>query len=163
MPLTPVAAASSRVAGLFVEDEPERLGVEPVAGEDRDVLAELDVAGGPAAAEVVVVHRREVVVDEAVRVDELERGGEREDVLRVFFERGGGGEREHGTDALAAGEEAVAHGFLEALRSGLVGELEVGEVALDLRAQVLGVDGAGGGGAHDSSASWPARAGGDSS
>ena len=71
------------VAGLLVEDELERLGVEAVAGEDGDVLAELDVAGGPAAAQVVVVHRREVVVDEAVGVDELERGGEREDARRV--------------------------------------------------------------------------------
>ena len=67
------------VAGLLVEDEPERLGVEAVAGEDRDVLAVLDVAGRPAAAQVVVVHRRQVVVDEAVGVDELEGGGERED------------------------------------------------------------------------------------
>ena len=47
MPLTPVAAASSptarsrlaRVAALLGEDEPERLRVEAVAGEDGDVLA----------------------------------------------------------------------------------------------------------------------------
>ena len=49
MPLTPVAAASSPTAAstlrglarLLGEHEPERLGVERVAGEDRDVLAEL--------------------------------------------------------------------------------------------------------------------------
>ena len=75
MPLTPVAAASSQtaasrlrgVAGLLVEDEPERLGVEAVAGEDGDVLAVLDVAGRAAAAQLVVVHGRQVVVDEASR------------------------------------------------------------------------------------------------
>ena len=57
----------------------EGLGVERVAGEDRDVLAERDVARRAAAAQVVVVHRRQVVVDERVGVDQLDRGGERQD------------------------------------------------------------------------------------
>ena len=86
IPLTPVAVASSAAAarslsrlGLLVgEQVAEGLRVEPVAGEDRDVLAVLDVAGGTATAEVVVVHRRQVVVDEAVGVDQLQRGGQRQ-------------------------------------------------------------------------------------
>ena len=80
MPSTPVAAASSpqrgehprRLARLLAE-EPDRLGEEPVAGEDRDVLAELDVRGRQAAAQLVVVHRRQVVVDQRVGVDQLDR------------------------------------------------------------------------------------------
>ncbi len=60
------------------EQVAEGLRVEPVAGEDRDVLAERDVAGGPAAAQVVVVHRRQVVVDQRVGVDQLERGRQRQ-------------------------------------------------------------------------------------
>ena len=73
---------AGRVAGLAREDVPERLGVEPVAGQDRDVLAVDLVVRRAAAAQVVVVHRREVVVDERVGVDELDRGGEREDARR---------------------------------------------------------------------------------
>ena len=83
-------------------------------------------------------------------------GGEREDGARVRAERLGGGEREHGADALAAGQQAVAHGLLEALGGGLLGEAQVGQVGLDLLPELLRVDGAGGGCAHDSSASWPA-------
>ena len=90
MPLTPVAAASSqtaastsrRLALLVAQHEPERLGVEPVARQDRDVLAVLDVARRPPAAQVVVVHRRQVVVDQRVGVDQLERGRQREHVGR---------------------------------------------------------------------------------
>ena len=96
---------------------------QPVAGEDGHGLAEADVARGLAAAEVVVVHRRQVVVDQAVGVDQLDRGGEREDRLaRSWSSALGGGEREHRPDALAAREQRVAHRLLEALGGGLRGE-----------------------------------------
>jgi hypothetical protein len=51
-------------------------GLERVAGEDGDGFAEDDVAGGLAAAEVVVVERGEVVVDERVGVEHLDGGAE---------------------------------------------------------------------------------------
>ncbi len=47
-------------------------GLEGVAGEDGDGFAEDYVAGGLAAAEVVVVEGGEVVVDEGVGVEHLE-------------------------------------------------------------------------------------------
>ena len=72
-----------RLAGLLAEEVAEGLGVEPVAREDRDVLAELHVAGRPAAAQLVVVHRRQVVVDQRVGVDELDRGGQRQHARRA--------------------------------------------------------------------------------
>src|SRR3954453_19098346 len=95
------------LARLLTQDEPEGLRVEAVAGEDGDVLAELDVAGRAAAGQLVVVHRGEVLVNEGVRVDELERGGEREHGGGVAAGGAGRGEREHGTDALAAGQQRV--------------------------------------------------------
>ena len=67
-----------RLAALLGQQQPERLGVERVAGEDRDVLAERLVAGRAAATQVVVVHRRQVVVDQRVGVDQLDRRGERQ-------------------------------------------------------------------------------------
>ena len=51
-----------------------RLGEQAVAGEDRHVLAEHHVRGRAAPAQVVVVHRRQVVVDQRVGVDQLDRG-----------------------------------------------------------------------------------------
>ena len=47
-------------------------GLEGVAGEDGDGFAEDFVAGGLAAAEVVVVEGGEVVVDEGVGVEHLQ-------------------------------------------------------------------------------------------
>ena len=94
MPSTPVAAVSSRERGehpgrlaRLLAEEPDRLGEEAVAGEDRDVLAELDVRGRLAAAQLVVVHRRQVVVDQRVGVDQLDRRGGRQEALGLGAER----------------------------------------------------------------------------
>jgi hypothetical protein len=47
-------------------------GLKGVSGEYRGGFAEDDVAGGLAAAEVVVVEGGKVIVDEGVGVDHLE-------------------------------------------------------------------------------------------
>ena len=54
-----------------------------VAGQDRRRLAEHLVAGRPAAAQVVVVHRRQVVVDQRVGVDHLDGTGGRQGLLMI--------------------------------------------------------------------------------
>src|SRR5260370_19287497 len=51
-------------------------GLEGVGCEDGDGFAEDDVAGGLAAAEIVVVEGGEVVVDEGVGVEHLQRCAE---------------------------------------------------------------------------------------
>ena len=89
IPCAPAAVTSSRHRGehvgrlalLLGEREAERLGEQPVAGQDRHVLAEGHVAGGLAAAQLVVVHRRQVVVDQRVGVDHLDRRGERQHLV----------------------------------------------------------------------------------
>ncbi len=121
------------------EQQHERLGVEPVAGQDRDVLAERDVAGRPAAAQVVVVHRGEVVVDQRIGVDQLDRDRQRKHPLGVAAERRGGRERQHRPDPLAAREQRVAHRLIEPLGRRLGRESQRLEIALDLGAQVLGI------------------------
>ncbi len=130
-----------RLRLLAREQQAERFRVEAVAGEDRDLLAERAVARRPPAAKVVVVHRRQVVVDQRIGVDQLERGGERQDRLRRAPDRRGGGKREHRADPLAAGEQRVAHRLLQAGAVRLVGKSHALQVRLDLTTQVLGVDG----------------------
>jgi hypothetical protein len=97
-------------------------GLEGVAGEDGGGLAEDDVAGGQAAAEVVVVEGGEVVVDEGIGVDHLERGTERRG-LGVEFLRTqnhtGGFETEDGAEAFSAREGAVAHCPVDGVRGGV--------------------------------------------
>jgi hypothetical protein len=60
-----------RLALLLLAEQADRLREEAVAGEDGHVLAVDDVRGRAAAAQLVVVHRGEVVVDQGVGVNEL--------------------------------------------------------------------------------------------
>ena len=49
------------------------LGLQSVAGEDRDGLAECFVASGTSAAQVVVVERGQIVVNQGIGVQHFER------------------------------------------------------------------------------------------
>ena len=120
----------------------EGLGVQPVPGEDRDVLAELDVARRLSPAQVVVVHRGQVVVDERIRMDQLDRAGERQHLSLLQAQCACGREREHRAYALAAGQKRVAHRLLKAGGQGLAREAHRVQVRFDLLAQMLGVGGA---------------------
>jgi hypothetical protein len=83
-PIIPsVASARSRadVLGLVRQREPESLREKRIAREQRDALPESDVSARSAAALVVVVHRRQVVVDEREGVHQLERCRGRERIV----------------------------------------------------------------------------------
>ncbi len=99
----------------------ERLGEQTVAREDGQTVAEDDVGRRPAAAQRVVVHRRQVVVHEGVGMDQLDGAGERQDevpgragvgrrvrcVSRVHGVSGG--QRQDRAEPLAARGHAVSH------------------------------------------------------
>lgn len=98
----------------------EREGVQGIAGEDRGRFVIGDVTRRSSASQGVVIHGREVVVNEAVRVHTLEGNGEgarRVGGLRNALRRRVGQER---ADALAATQGHVAHG-LEQARLGAGG------------------------------------------
>ena len=67
-------AGSGAVGKAALGEHAERERLQRVAGEQRRRLAERDVARRLAAAQRVVVHAREVVVNERIGVDELDRG-----------------------------------------------------------------------------------------
>ena len=56
-------------------------GQQGVPGQNRHRFAEHFVARGPAAPEIVVVQRGQIVVDQRISVDQLQRGGR---VLHAF-------------------------------------------------------------------------------
>ena len=117
--------------GVALGEETEGVGEERVAGEEGGGFVELFVRRGPAAAQVVVIHARKVVVDERVGVDALDGDGGGQGVGRTVAEQLGGGEDEDGAEAFAAGFEAVAHRGVEARRARRRGrEVEV-EAAFD--------------------------------
>src|SRR5689334_20742086 len=50
----------------------KRKCLESIAGKNGRSFVESNVTGGPSATEVVVIHCRQVVVDERIRMDHLE-------------------------------------------------------------------------------------------
>ena len=125
------------VGRLVGERLAERLGQKRVSGQNRDVLAEPDVRARPPAPEVVVVERRQIVVDEAEGVDELERAGGGQELARLAAERLAGREAEHRPDPLTAGEERVAERVVE--RAQLLRERQLREAGLDELAKLVRV------------------------
>jgi hypothetical protein len=98
------------------EQRGERHGVQRVARQQRHALAEYLVVGELPPPVVIVVHAGQVVVDQGKRVDHLDG---RPDAVRGLPPAAAGAKRQDGhgrTDALPAGEDAVAHGLVDDLR-----------------------------------------------
>ncbi len=85
MPAAPAAPASAATSSQRTAGSPWVSGFartsnaivnKPVAGEDRGRLVEGLVAGRPAAAQIAVVHRRQIVVDQRIGVHHLDRRGD---------------------------------------------------------------------------------------
>jgi len=101
----------------------EGQGLEAIPHEHGLGLAIGHMAGGPTPAEVVIVHARQVVVDEAVGVNHL-HGYRRRDRRGICATKGGADEPNEGRpEALAATHQGVGEGLSVAIGS-LGGELE---------------------------------------
>ena len=87
-----------------------------VAGEDRGRLVEGLVHGRLAAAQVVIVHRRQVVMHQRIAVQQFERAAGEQRAIAWRAEQSGGLDHEERTQALAAAERAGAHGLQQARR-----------------------------------------------
>ncbi len=127
MPAVPLASASvairlharggvGRRAGVAREDA-ERQHLQRVAGQDGGGLVERAMTGRPAAAQVVVVHRRQVVVHQRVGVDQLDGAGRAHRRARAarrasrrWHRRGRGGCACRGRARCSAAPRAVAAG-----------------------------------------------------
>ena len=103
---------------LVAERKSHRLTQERVAGKDGNGLAEARVAAWLAAAQVVVVERRQIVVNQRKGMDELKRTRAREHVLNIDVKGLGGSQRQNGPDALAPTEQRVASGLAELSKLG---------------------------------------------
>ena len=97
----------------------EGKGEQRVPGKDRRRLIEGDVARRTTAPHVVIVHRRQIVVDQRIGMDHFDR--------RAGAQVAGFGDAENqrrcaddiGPDELAAAERGIAHGVVKlAFRPG---------------------------------------------
>ncbi len=94
-----------RLVGHYVE----RIGQQRVAGQDRGGLVERDMGGRAAAPQVVVVHGGQVVVDQRIAMNHLERRTGPERPLALEAERPGGLDHEERPQSFAAPERRIAH------------------------------------------------------
>ncbi len=121
----PAAPASSRTilgdegGRVIFGEEGEGVGEKRIAGEERGGFVEFLMCGGAPAAEVIVVHAGQVVVDQRVGVHALDGDGGGQGV-GLLPEELGGGEHQHGAEALAAGLHGITHGFMDAAQAGVI-------------------------------------------
>ena len=105
--------------GRRVGDDVEGIGQQPVAGQNGGGLVEGLVDGGTATAQIVVVHRRQVVMDQRIAMDHFQRASRAENAFALDSEQPRGLRQQEGPQPLAAAERSIAHGFEQALGTGL--------------------------------------------
>src|SRR5690606_4173912 len=90
-------------------------------------LVKGNVAGGLTAAQVIVVHGRQVVMDEAVGMNTLKGTAHCVNGGADLPHRLGAGIGQYRSDAFAIAGQAVAHSLIQAQRNGL----QLGKVLLE--------------------------------
>ena len=110
------------LCGWGLGEDGEGLGEEGVATEDGHAFAVNFMTSGSASAEIIIVHAREVIVDEGVGVHDLDGAGGRESIGGVATASFVCGEGEDGAESLAAGEDGIPHRLVNGARlSGFPG------------------------------------------
>ena len=101
--------------GGFVGEDLEGQRVQRIARQHGGGFVKGLVDGRLAAAQIVIVHARQIVVDEAVDMDAFDGEGDAQGAFPVDIEQVAGGNHQQRPHALAAADGGVAHG-VEQLR-----------------------------------------------
>jgi hypothetical protein len=109
----------------------EGLGEQGIAGEDGDPFTEDLVVGEASASIIVVIHGRQVVVDEGVGVDAFHGASQGHGVGRGPPAGLGGGQAEDGAETFSAGEQGIPHGFVNRGRARIGAGQEPVQSAVD--------------------------------
>ena len=111
--------------------------MQRIAGQDRGQFLEGAVERRLAAPQIVIVHARQIVVDQRVDVDAFDRERDPHRPFAIDLEQVAGGDDQHRPDPLAAADRGVAHRLVEpGARVG--GDFEQGiEGAVDAGADLI--------------------------
>ena len=96
----------------------EGQGLERIAGEDGGGLVKGPMHRGLPATQVVIVHGREVIVNQRVGMDQLQRHGRGVQVVIRGAQGAAGRIDQHRPQPLAAHQQGVAHGRLQTRGGG---------------------------------------------
>src|SRR6185503_10578103 len=100
---------------------PECLSQQRIACQYRDRLAERLVASRPSAPQIVVVHRRQIVMDQRIGMNHLDCTGCGHQIVGIRAERFTGGQNKRRSESFAACKQAVAHRPVKLLRRSCLG------------------------------------------
>ena len=87
--------------------------LQKIADEDRDVFAVGLVRRGSATPKIIVIHRREIVVNEAESVDAFHRDRRREGLDPIATDGFTGSQDEHRPEAFTTAQQGIARGFIQ--------------------------------------------------
>ena len=93
--------------------------------------------GRLAAPQGVVIHRRQVVMNQRIRVNHLYRSGGPIERIKRRFNHGASGEHQQRAHALAPTQHGIAHGVVQARRRGCGGRQQRIEHRLHPRMHIL--------------------------
>ena len=124
-----------RLQRRIVRQHLERERLQGVAGEYCHRIAEYDMAGRPAAAQGIVVHRRQIVVDERIGVDDLDRGRRRVEPFKTCAEGAADGVDEDRPQTFAVTEHGIAHRAVQVARRLMLRRQHVRERGVGARAE----------------------------
>jgi hypothetical protein len=96
----------------------ERERLQRITGKDRGSFIETDVTRWPATSQIVIIHRRQIVVDERVGMDHLKRARGPYQRLNRRAERLPDGKYESGPETLPARKDAPTYRLVNLLRRG---------------------------------------------
>ena len=101
---------------LGVGKENEGFGQKAVASQDGDGLTEDFVVGRSAPAKIIIVHGRQVVMDQGIGMNHFHGAGRGNYPFHLPADGFAGRDHEHRADALPSGENRIAHRFMQACR-----------------------------------------------
>ena len=86
-------------------------GQQPVPGQKRNRFPKSDVAGGFAAAHIVVVHARQIIVNQRVCMHHFQSTGKRQSWLLICAESAAKLQCQRCPQAFSTAQQAVSHCF----------------------------------------------------
>jgi hypothetical protein len=96
----------------------EGLCKQGIAGEDSNAFPEHFVIGGFATTKIIVIHGRQVVVDQRIGMNTFDRAGQGHGVSLGASASSGGGQAQSGAHSFSSRKEGVPHGLMDRCRAG---------------------------------------------
>jgi hypothetical protein len=117
--------------GGGISDDLERHGQQAVTGQNGGGFIIGNVAGGFAAAQVVVVHCRQVIMHQRIAMDAFQCRADAQRLIMICPEDAGTFGHEERTQPLALGKRRIAHGLGHAWCTGAVQRQQPVEYGFD--------------------------------